>query len=235
MNTTNNSELIKSFEEAAQKRAVARRTISVLLLGAIFTFLLSLWNSGTTFVYEGIPQLSRHMEKQAAPIAEKYATKAGKMLNDLAPLYVTEIGGMLERELPYFERELRAQFAHLDSYAEKRWPDFEKALDQLVSEQQQVMFEVLSKSVGDRVQVTDLEEVADLYAVALENRLTNLVNTSMKEHIAVANEIGQNVYDIVDADYEVQTHIDPQEAVGLLFEMIGLQMQESLQAERERR
>jgi len=217
-------ELIDRFREAQRARAAARRATSLLILGAVAVYGTLIWATFLDFRNNRLPQLSQALAREAAARAPGLAGEARGMLNRLHPHYVDSLREVMERDWGKLRYEALAQADELDAYAQDRWPRMQEGIARLAATAENVSREELSR-------VLPMEQARQLglaYGEALHRHYDRLLSDVSFDHTVLALEIGENLESLIATEPDIEPRADCREAVGILLELAGVELQESL-------
>ena len=145
------------------------------------------------------------------------------MVDRLAPVYVESFTTVLERDEEAYEKALTHELAMLEAYAQQEaWPEIEKALAKLVAEQEMA----LSTALDGMLDREQLEELSIAYRFALQDYLKEFYAEEFAEQDALAEEIISKLQVIAETDTS-NVPTDTRYLLGMLVELLGLEIQES--------
>lgn len=218
---SDHSELIHAYHLSLKSRAVARRCTSLLVLGVVFVFIGLLWAEFNDFRYRQMPAFCTALSNEAANMTPGLSKDLMQVVNRVYPYYQNVFEQMFQRDLPTFESELHEQLDQLDAFAQGEWPQIEAGVNDLIITTEEVSTEALTKILSPE----DARAVSDSYAEAIGAKLTDYFDTRLQKHVAVARNIGSQLDQISTMEPDMKRPIELNEALGLLLELSGIELQ----------
>ena len=155
-------------------------------------------------------------------MAPKVADEMQAMMNRLYPRYVEAFQTMFERDMDKMQAECIAQMELIEAHARERWPDVEKGLGSFVFSVE----ETCKAELGQYVTAGDVETVRVSCGKALHERYEQLLAQRLRDHVAVAREIGENLDRMLAAEPDISRPIAITDALGVTLELAGLELQQ---------
>jgi hypothetical protein len=218
---TDHSELINAYHLSVKNRAVARRCTTLLTLGVVFVFVGLLWAEFNDFRYRKMPDFCTALSNEAADMTQGLSKDLMAVVNRVYPYYLTVFDQMFQRDLPTFDTELKNQLSQLDTFAQGEWPLIEKEITELILTTEEVSTEALAKFLSP----DDARALSDKYAAVVGEQLTTYFDTRLHQHVAVAKNIGAQLDQISTMEPDMQRPVELTEALGLLLELSGIELQ----------
>lgn len=223
-NEVNSQELIAAYRQTGKNRALARRCITLLILGVILVHIGLLWAIIRDFRYNRMPEFVAAMSTEMANISPKFIDDVRDMVNRLYPHYVSVFQKMFERDWPKIKEITLEEMRLLDAHAQKSFPEIEKGIVEVVLTSEETLQEELNKFVSP----AEVEETAVAYGKALQKKYDTFLSITFREHVNVSKEIGGNLEKIIAMEPDITQPVDMQEALGILLELVGTELQKGL-------
>ncbi|MBN1675858.1 MAG: hypothetical protein JXR37_32745 [Kiritimatiellae bacterium] len=217
-------ELKALWYKTQRKRHFARRCITLLLLGVVAVHVGLLWATVKDFRHNRIPDFAAAMSAEAANISPRFVADLQSMLNRLNPHYMRTFENMFVRDWPKMKETALREMRQLDVYARQRWPQIEAGINDLVVTSEEVAREELAKFATPE----DVKTISVAYGKALHEKYEVILTSTLKDHAAVAEDIGENLEKMIETEPDIQPPVEMQEAVGILLELAGLELQQGL-------
>jgi len=215
-------ELVERLRAAQQKRAAAARSITLMLLGTVVVYVFLIWNSVLDFRRHRLPEFTAALNEEASHLAPKVADEMQGMMNRLYPRYVDAFQTMFERDMDKMQAECIAQMELLEAHARERWPDVQEELGSFVFSVE----ETCKAELGRYVAGGDAEAVCVSAGKALHEQYEQLLAQRLRDHVAVAREIGENLEKMLAAEPDISHPIAMTDALGVTLELAGLELQQ---------
>jgi hypothetical protein len=216
--------LIEAHRSAERSRATARRSISLLIVGVIVIHLGLLWSALTDFRSRDFPEFLGAVGGELANISPRLVSDVQDMVNRLYPHYVHVFSQMFERDYPRMADTAHAELSKLDAYAQEKWPLIEGGIVDLTLTSEDVVREEMSNILSD----DEVQRISAAYGAAIHNRFNEVLTTTLKEHVDLSREIGLNLDRMVATEPDLAQPVSMQEALGILLELAGSELQQGL-------
>jgi len=217
-------ELIDAWRKAERGRVVARRSVVLLIIVVIAVHVWLLCGVFTDFRDNKIPEFTEEITSEGARICSQLAPDLTDMANRLYPYCVSAFQKRMEKDWPVVRSLALSEMDKLSDHADKRWPDIEDGIVDVLSVSESAIEEELAAILGPE----EAGKVASAYDEALKEEYPVVFSGALKEHIALAEGIGTKLERMLDAEPDIQPEIDMQEALGVMLELIGTELQKGI-------
>jgi len=225
VNQDNN--LIEAYQAAAKRQRLASRSITIAIILTVLVFVFLIWSEFTDFRDNRVEEFGAHLGAEASEFLPSALDSMNGMVNRLVPIYIDSFSNVFIRDEAAYHEIVHTEFSKLDDYAQKEaWPKLENALAQLVIDQEMAMRDTLEEFI-EREQVIELSQA---YRVALDNYLVNFFEKEFSEQTITGETIIQKLQQLAN-DHAADAPTDSDYILGMLMELLGLQMQEAAIAE----
>lgn len=214
-------ELIKRFHESEHKKAVARRAVTLLILGVIVLYVGVIWSVVMNFRYNRLPEFTTALSAEASSMAPGLVQDVRDMANRLYPHYLSVFQQIFERDWDKIQQEITKQLGLLDTYAQSKWPEVEKGILELVDSTEEVAKEEMAKFVSPG----EAEEIALSYDRQIKAKCNDLLGARLKEHVKAAESIGVSLDKMMAAEPDVAPPVDLAKTLGMMLELSGIELQ----------
>lgn len=216
--------LVTAYEQSKRARSQARRSITLLILGVVIVYISLMWRAIVNFEAHRMPEFGAALSVEAGQLAPRVTRDLKVMAERLYPLYVDAFQKMFERDWPRMKEQGLKEMGLLQSHAYSRWPKIQSALMDVVTTAEVSTRKELAAIVDER----DLEKISVAYGEALNSQLESLLKTTLKEHVEVAEKIGDNLIKITATEPDIKPPIDLRYNLGMMLELIGTEMQSAV-------
>lgn len=223
-NVTEAKKLIATLRRLEKNRALARRCVSLLLLGVIAVNICLLWSAIMDFKNNRLPEFVSAMGTEMTYISPKFADDLTHMFNRLYPRYIAAFQKTFERDGPVIKEKADEEMRKLQDYAFKRLPNLEAGILDVRSASEHMVREEMSKFVTPE----EAEQISEAYGKALQDKYNEILSTTLNEHVKVAEQIGDNLQEMIATEPDIKQPIEMQEALGILLELSGVELQKGL-------
>lgn len=215
------SACIEAYQKSVQELSIARKTITVSLVGVILLSVVVLCFSASNFMKKGVPEFTTAFREGIAPVASQNIERIRLMAGNLYPVYADAFQKMFDQDLPKMEEEFHRQMEGLDKYAQGRWPLFQKDLNKIIYDQEAYITQQMRTLVGEK----QAKEVAHMYRTSAVQKITEHLLIGLTDHQIVLDEIRENLDRIVFTEPDIVPPVNVQEAIGMLVELAGVNLQ----------
>ena len=213
--------LIETYQSGTRKRRRARRCITWLILGVVAAFGLGLRSIILDFTGRRAPDFRAALGDEAGRLAPRLGADLGAMSQRLYPVYAASFQSAFTRQGPEMQRLGLEEMRKLDAHAQACWPRIEAGLSDVVSNAESTAQTEMARFVTPQ----EAEGISVAYGAALQERLDTLMSTTLKQHVAVASEIGTNLSLLVATEPDIRSPVNMQNTLGMLLELTGVEMQ----------
>lgn len=227
MNDQNITEetLISDYRAGVRKKVTARRSIFFALLAVILLNMYFFWNSANSFASNEMDNVAAELHKKLQPIAGETAEKLPKILKRLYPVYGQAFEEVFNERANDISDSLVKEYEALEEYSHNKWPKIEKAILNAIETQEEVVYAELGKILGPNAYPQAIVRISENYRLAMEAKLGDLIDKTLKNHINVAEQIKKNADKLVNNPKANFEKLEMQEGVGIILELIGSEMQ----------
>lgn len=220
--------LIEELQAAQRDRRNARNIMTALIAIVVVVFVILGYKEVARFQEEELEVFAEALSIEAADLAPEIADDIGAAFDRLAPIYEQAfVDTFQENEEQYYEL-LSDEYIGLQQHAQAAWPKIEEALAQLVVDTEQTASTELAKFIPR----DKLANLSIYYNQALENYLAEY----MEGKFAVNLEVSQDIVNKLSVIAEEEEHLKPKDVkytMGLLLELLGLEIQDAALIESE--
>ncbi|MEO0794173.1 MAG: hypothetical protein AAFX93_03370 [Verrucomicrobiota bacterium] len=220
--------LIDELQTAQRDRRNARNIMTALIAIVV-----------VVFVFLGIQEVSQFQDEELDKFAEALAIEAtdlgpqigediSQAFNRLGPVYEKAFVDVFQRDEEQYYTVLSDEYIGLQQHAQSSWPKIEEALAELVVTQEDTARTELAKFV-------DREKLADLsyhYNQALQDYLSKYMEGRFAVNLEVSEDIVNKLNQIAEDEKDMSPP-DTKYTIGLMLELLGLEMQEAAEIEFE--
>lgn len=222
-------DLIERLNNSRKRLGRARATVSFAIVVAATVNVLMIVFATRSFVLEQTPEVAAEVAKRIMPVAAKHTPTIRAMIDRLTPVYAKAFNEAMQSERPRMEAEFRKTYLAIEAHAGRRQPEVQKHIDALVLARQQDLIGGLEKVLGRKVSKEELDRVANMYIKAFEKKTDELWLASFIEHRNIIEELESNLARLARTEPDLNRQVDIQEAVGIMLEMTGIEMQQEMQ------
>jgi len=213
--------LVTRCRQSEHDRALARRCITLLILGVIAVGICLAWTAITDFRDRRLPEFTAAMGVELASISPDFISDVRDMVDRLYPYYSLAFQRMFERDWDKMRDAALGEMKQLDAHAQKRWPEMENGiLDFILTTE-----EVLREELGKFVTPADLEKITAAYGAALQAEYSEIFSSTLQSHVKVTEHIGSNLQEMIHTEPDITKPIETQEVLGILLELAGTELQ----------
>lgn len=220
--------LIEELQSAQRDRRNARNIMTVVVAVVVLVFIFLGIQEVKNFQKEELDEFAAALGVEAAELAPVIAEDLGEAFNRLGPVYETAFVEVFQRDEETYYEVLSNEYIGLQQHAQTAWPQIEEALAELVVEQEQAASEELDKVIP-REKLADLSFV---YNKALEDYLAGFMEGQFKVNLDVSEDIIAKLNRIAEEETDL-TPADTRYTMGMLLELLGLEMQAASEIEAE--
>ncbi len=213
--------LINRYRAAQKRRNRARGTVGLISLLIIAVYISLMWLTFSDFRYNRLPEFGAELSAEAAEFMPGLAEEASQMTERLVPFYINTFAASFSGKEAEFREVISLEFKELETNAQRSWGKIEEANAQLAIDQEEAMFQALSEFITDE----DIAKISEAYRKALDENLESIFSQYLSEHILVGERILTNLEEISTIETGVPSD-NTQYILGMLMELLGLQMQE---------
>ena len=217
-------ELIAAWRRAEKSRAVARRSVTLVVLGVIAVYGCLIWTVIQDFRTRRLPEFTAALSMEAGNLAPGLVADSRAIVNRVYPVYVQAFQNMFERDMDKMKDLVSSEMSTLNAYAQSKWPDIERETMNVVIASEEVVLEELGRFMTP----AEAKRTTEAYSAALGTKYEALLSTTLKEHANIASEIGENLDRIAATEPDIQKPVSMNCAVGMLLERAGTGLQTSL-------
>ena len=142
------------------------------------------------------------------------------MTERVVPVYLNSFGEALNENEELYVTVLIEEFDKLESYSRESWGKMEIAIAQMVLDQEQA----IKGALGDILSDEELAHASNAYRQALENNIETMFTEHFREQITAGEEVLRNLQKIALSEPNLPPD-DVQYLIGMLLELLGMQMQ----------
>lgn len=217
-------QMIQEYRQAVRQGVTARWVVIVLLIGVVLFNVRSVHNDAKDFLANGWEEFGDALTTELANTAPLWKEQAAGMAERVVPVYADAISTSFEQQSPALEREMRRELAQLEAHAQARWPEIERAVADLAISQEEIIRDGLNSVLTEG----EAENVSEMYGEALIGEMNSLLQGRLMAHVDVSREIGENLHTMLAAAPAQPGPVDRQELLGVMLELAGLQLQQTL-------
>lgn len=213
-------ELIADYERARDSRNRARYVITAIILIIVLAYVLLAYLEVKHFKEYQTPEFGSALASEASDMAPMVLDELNASVNRLIPLYETTFYDTIDKNQEKLIGVLLDEYQLLQTHAQSQWPEIEKALAQLVLEQE----ENARTSLGEYVPEDKLVDLSETYQAALTAYLNQFFEKEFGDDMQIAEDIVTKLQVLSDTQTDV-TPADTQFILGMIIELLGMQMQ----------
>ncbi|WP_309386292.1 hypothetical protein [Cerasicoccus frondis] len=220
--------LIEELQSAQRDRRNARNIMTALVLIVVVIFIFLGIQEVNEFQEEELDDFALALGDEVSQMAPKIGQDLSDAFNRLAPAYEAAFVEVFEENEELYYEVLSDEYIGLQLHAQAAWPKIEEALAKLVIEQEETASAELSKFIPR----DKLANLSIYYNEALENYLAEY----MEGKFAVNLEVSQDIINKLNQIAEEEESLKPTDVkftLGLLLELLGLEIQEASEIEAE--
>lgn len=218
-------QLIVDYETAKKGANRAGRCIAGILLLVLTVNALFLIFATRSFMYYQLPEFWVSFGRGMEPVTVRHMPRIQSMFNRLYPVYTKAFHDMAVSKLPKMKSAMLAELEGLEAYGRKREPEIRKELDKIAAAREADFVENLEKLVGRKVTLAEQRRIATLYKNALAERASETWPRVLLRHQEVIPEIERSLERLIRTEPELDRDIQPREAIGILLEFLGVEIQ----------
>ena len=148
--------------------------------------------------------------------------RVAEMTDMVVHKYIEAFSNVYAKDQDRYVQTLSDEFVALDQYSKNAWPLIEEQIAELVVAQENATREALRGVLTEE----DIGEVSMAYRVSMESYLTVLFETEFSDQIKVGDQILANLTEIAQTEQDAEI-TDSQYILGMLMELLGLEMQDN--------
>lgn len=213
--------LINGYESATRKLRRARLCLSLAVLTAIVTFAYAGWRAVKSFADVGAAKVSELVLHDVSRDSPRYGKELKASAELLLPIYEKTFREQFQKDAPLLRKSFERELKLLEAHATNQWPEFERELKLTVEAQNTAVVSAFERVVGREQAKT----IANNYAEAISVMLHDLGENELRRHVAAGQSIGHNLQLVLESEPDLPKPIDAHEAVGLVLELAGLELQ----------
>jgi hypothetical protein len=214
-------ELIAAYQLSEKRRAQARRSVTLVILGVIAIYVSLLWGTIRDFKVNHMSEFTAALGVEAVGLAPQVTADMRAMVNRLYPHYVSTFQMMFERDWPKIQAQGLKEMNALDEHARSRWPQIETEINNLVLTSEDVARDELGKFVSE----ADVQTIAIAYGEAIKGKVDVVLTTTLKDHVNVSKQIGENLEKMCATEPDIVKPIDMKTTLGMMLEVAGIEIQ----------
>lgn len=218
-------ELMAAWRDSDRSRAFAHRCVTLIIIGVVAVHIGFMWVAVHDFYRLKTPEFAAEVSVQMAEISPMFVDELRGMVNRLYPRYVSVFEQMFERDYVVLRDTAKAEMRLLDEYAQKRWPDIENGIHDIVITAEEVALE----EMGRFVTAPEAEEISAAYGAALQKKYDDVLTVRLRQHVALCEEIGANLEKLSATEPDIQPPIKLRSALGMMLELMGIELQLGLE------
>jgi hypothetical protein len=218
---SNDNKLIENYEVACKKLKRARMSVSGLILSLILGFALISICTVKDFAKNDIAQVASLVVQNFSNDSANYSALLSGAVNRILPVYQKALSSQIEKDTPLVQAAVQRETELFYKHVENKWPEFDREINELAKAQQMEIQTALAKVVGQ----DQAEKIKNNYGEAISAMVEDLANQELKTHAAAGRGIGQNLYLLLETESDLPKPVDLNEAVGLLLELAGVELQ----------
>lgn len=212
--------LINEYNVALRARKFSRIAFALLVIATVGVYLLLFWQVIVSFRDQGITQVQEELGKELSSYVPTLQRQLQNSSKRIVPAYLEAFSSTWEKDQERYLEVLVDEFAVLERFTQDQTPLVQEAIAQLVLDQEAVAREELAKLFGDEEAFAELSLA---YQAAMEDQLAVFFDKHLEEHVAVADSIVRRLETI--AASEPDKVEDTQVLIGMMVELLGLEMQ----------
>jgi len=212
--------LIERLRRAEGKRAEARRSTALLIIGIVAIFVSLLYTTIIAFPNR-LPEFAAALNREFATIAPEAGEQVRNMMNRLYPHYTDAFTRVFERDMDKLQAEAMDHMAQLDSHAQERWPLVEQSIIELVVSTENCLRDELAAFLPQE----EADRLCMAYSEALMTESDTFFKRRFEEHAKIAEDIGITLAEIAQTEPDIQRPQDMKDTLGAMLELAGLEMQ----------
>lgn len=217
-----NEQLIEDYRLSVSQKNRAKLAITGLVLTTVAVFTFLAWSSLNGFFVLAVPEISNLLAARMSDNADNYLSSINGTASKVIPVYSKEFQRVLKQDWSLIENAGEAELVALNKYSQNKWPEIEKQLSKIASDQNDVIRIELEKALGkDKGQ-----KIAESYTLAALSNYNKFIQSHFSQHAATGHTVGVNLRKIVEKEPDVSSDVDIHQAFGLALEVVGLELQE---------
>jgi len=220
--------LIDELQAAQRDRRNARNVMTALIAVVVVVFVFLGFQEVSEFQDEELEVFGEALSYEIAELAPEIGDDLREAFDRLGPVYEDAFVKVFNRDEEEYYEVLSDEYIGLQQHAQQAWPRFEEALAELVIEQEETARTELNR-------IVDREKLADIsfyYNEALEEYLTEYFEGKFAVNLDVSESIINKLTRIAEEEREMNPS-DSKYTLGLMLELLGLEMQTAAELESE--
>lgn len=212
--------LIERLRRAEGKRAEARRSTTLLIIGIVAVFVSLLYTTIIAFPNR-LPEFTAALNREFGEIAPEAGEQVRNMMNRLYPHYVDTFQRVFERDMDKLQAEAMDHMDQLDSHAQQRWPLIEQGIAELATSTETCLRDELAAFLPQE----EAHRLCMAYSEALMVESDTFFKRRFEKHAIIAEDIGVTLAEIAQTEPDIQGPQDMRETLGTMLELAGIELQ----------
>lgn len=213
-------ELIAKYERSRDDRNRIRFVITATITAIVLLFIFYGYLEVDNFASNQIPEFGAALANEASAIAPTIAEDLNSSVTALLPVFNQAFYQTIDENQGKMVDILLNEYQSLHHYAQEKWPAMEKAIAEMVLAQEENARQCLSQHVA----AEKLAGIGAAYNQAISEYMSDFFQKRFGEDIVVAEEIVAKLQLLSDSEPNMAP-ADAQFILGMLIELLGMQMQ----------
>lgn len=220
------TQLLAKHRRALRARRFARTMLLLVLIGTLVISALSMRNALRNLALRtDVFALSFMSGMQ--PALPRFRALAVASAERVEPVYQEALAEEMKTRRAELDTAIDVELARLDAHANARWGDISAGIETLALEQAEVLRAGFTNIVDD----AQAERMQEYYGEALYLALQEALGGVLREHAGTAERVGESLSLLLDDAEEVSALASSREMLGVMLELSGLYMQQSVLGE----
>lgn len=222
-NTLQQSDLddaIAAYRKACQARNHARFMITAGLILIVAFFIFLDYQEVINFSENRTEEFGAALTQEVGELSPMALESVNATVQRLVPIYTETFYDSVDNNQERFSQVLVEEYQTLQTYAQDSWPAIEVAMAELVATQEDVARHKLLEYVPE----DKLVKLSEVYRQSLEKQMNKLFAQNFGESMLVAENIVEKLQKVAALE-ENMAPKDSQFVLGMLIELLGVQMQ----------
>lgn len=217
--------LIEDLRLAQRDRRNARNWMTLMLALIVVIFIYLGVFSVQNFGDEDMDLLAAALADEASRVLPGIQTQLKESANRLVPAYEEAFVDVFTRDREKFEQVVAEEYLKLQQHGKKVGPRIEEAIAQLVIEQEETARQKLSEYISPE----QLDRINTAYQEQLTSELERYFETRHGANLVLAENMMEKLAELADSETDLPP-ADSQYVIGMFLELLGLEMQENVEA-----
>lgn len=217
-------ELITKYRETVRAGTTARWTVTGLFLAVLLLNFLFVKGGFDDFRSNGWLEFAKQLGQEFTHVQPEFSDHAAGMFRRVVETYGTELDRAVQDHKPALLAATQTEIDRLEAYANARWPDIQMGLAEMILREKQILHSTLNRVLPE----DEALALGERYGEAMLSSLESLVETKLKRHADLADNIGRSLANMCVEPEPNAEDVDSRQIVAVALELAGLNLQQSL-------